>query len=225
MRRMFTSVSSSMLADASTRISTCWPPTRMPVRYSRSPVPLKPRTAAPPPGFLVWSSSRFAPSSSEAMSAFSFSSRARRASVSASDSASSCFAASSSASTRSESPWVVTLDLSSTSREFLISARFLRSSRSCCSTSSASERRSSVTFLTCEFPCAVISMKISTTEPKPQQIASRNDMLKTSNLRRGTLQPSRRTSSSSMPGVPTRTRSPAARCTRRSTRPPLTNVP
>ena len=62
--------------------------------------------------------------------------------------------------------------------------------------------------------------------PKPQQIASRNDMLKTSNFRRATADyPSIRTSSSSTPGVPTRMRSPAASCARRCTRSPFRKVP
>ena len=81
-RITLTTVSSSMLADTSTRMRIRSPPTLRPVRYWRSPLPTKPLTRVPGwPGLGVPAASRRVPSSSGFRSAFSLSIASRRDSV------------------------------------------------------------------------------------------------------------------------------------------------
>ena len=184
-RMILTILSSSMLAERSTRISVRVPPSFSPVRYWRSPSPLNSRTRLPVSSSSASSaSSRLTSSSRLLMSDCKASTRSIFARVSSSYSASSLR---SSSIRRMICAILPSASSVSSSRSCLVlraSTRFLRPSRISTSSLRVSAIRSvgfgSVSSLT----CALMIMKNRMTAPKPQLMQSRKDRLKTSYCRR-----------------------------------------
>src|SRR5210317_245766 len=184
-RMILTIVSSSMLAERSTRISVRLPPSLSPVRYWRSPSPLNSRILAPWFSSSALSASRrLTSSSSDLMSLCSFSIRSILASVSSSYSASSSRNSFISAMISAILPSAVCFSSSRVSIVFFASTMFLRPSSISTSRRLVSAINSVGSSSVDSLTCALIIMNNRITAPKPQLMQSRNDMLKTSNGRR-----------------------------------------